>query len=300
MPKLLTLGFTLVELLAVVVILGIILVIAVPRITDIIENTQKQAFISSVRFIISSVKYKIQSNESTSNVFVMYVDGEKNIFPTNINIEYSGENPKEGGIIYTTDGSILYALYDGKYCVSKNKYSAEIVVEQISSDSCVEKVIYVQESEPFNNLFAGESYIKTTGYANNSGIEITLQNNNNYFISYNTKLIAGLTNPASREIRIVVPSPTFRIGLATDGGYYSRKFLYNEETKTANLYFYGPNIDEDQGQIMEWRNITIINLNNIGYENLNVQEIEHNINKVWFDIIADIPKRFIHNEWISY
>ena len=46
-------GFTLVELLAVIVILAVILVIAVPRISDVIKNSKKASFESSAKTIIS-------------------------------------------------------------------------------------------------------------------------------------------------------------------------------------------------------------------------------------------------------
>ena len=51
-------GFTLVELLAVIVILAIILAIAVPSITGMINNTRKSAFESDVRLIITGIEYR--------------------------------------------------------------------------------------------------------------------------------------------------------------------------------------------------------------------------------------------------
>ncbi len=59
-----TLGFTLVELIAVVVILGIILVIAVPKITDVINNTKINAVIKNEEMLIRAVKnYLVSNNE---------------------------------------------------------------------------------------------------------------------------------------------------------------------------------------------------------------------------------------------
>lgn len=60
-------GFTLVELLAVIVILAVILVIAVPRITDVINNSKKASFESSAKTIISQAEKKKMENEVLGN-----------------------------------------------------------------------------------------------------------------------------------------------------------------------------------------------------------------------------------------
>ena len=56
-------GFTLVELLAVIVILAIILVIAVPKITDTIKNSKKASFESSAKTIAAQAEKKKMENE---------------------------------------------------------------------------------------------------------------------------------------------------------------------------------------------------------------------------------------------
>lgn len=52
-------GFTLVELLAVIVILAIILAIAIPGISGIINNARKGAFESDVKMIITGIEYQV-------------------------------------------------------------------------------------------------------------------------------------------------------------------------------------------------------------------------------------------------
>lgn len=56
-------GFTLVELLAVIVILAIILAIAVPSITKLIDNQRKSAFESSIKLIIKNLEVKLLGDE---------------------------------------------------------------------------------------------------------------------------------------------------------------------------------------------------------------------------------------------
>ena len=46
-------GFTLVELLAVIVILAVILVIAVPKVSEVINSSKKASFESSAKTIAS-------------------------------------------------------------------------------------------------------------------------------------------------------------------------------------------------------------------------------------------------------
>ena len=60
-------GFTLVELLAVIVILAIILVIAVPKISDTIKNSKKASFESSAKTIAAQAEKKKMENEILDN-----------------------------------------------------------------------------------------------------------------------------------------------------------------------------------------------------------------------------------------
>lgn len=59
-------GLTLVELLAVVVILGIISAIAVPSIGGLIDNSKKDAHVANAQQMVNAAKLAITSDESLS------------------------------------------------------------------------------------------------------------------------------------------------------------------------------------------------------------------------------------------
>ena len=56
-------AFTLIELLAVIVILAVILVISIPRILDVIETSKKDSFKNAAQLIADSAEKKKASNK---------------------------------------------------------------------------------------------------------------------------------------------------------------------------------------------------------------------------------------------
>ena len=62
-------GFTLVELLAVIVILAIILVIAVPKISDTIDNARKGSFESSIKMVAAQAETQKRVSDTLEGNF---------------------------------------------------------------------------------------------------------------------------------------------------------------------------------------------------------------------------------------
>lgn len=59
-----TKGFTLVELLAAIIILGIISVFAIPQIVGLLTSSRNKIYVSDAKRLIAQVEYKIQSAHS--------------------------------------------------------------------------------------------------------------------------------------------------------------------------------------------------------------------------------------------
>ncbi|OKO97135.1 Type IV pilin PilA [Geobacillus proteiniphilus] len=64
-------GLTLIELLAVIVILGIIAAIAIPAIGAIMDNSKKDAHIANAKQMVSAVRLAIANDQNTKTSYTM-------------------------------------------------------------------------------------------------------------------------------------------------------------------------------------------------------------------------------------
>jgi len=137
-------AFTLIELLAVIVILAIIALIATPIILGIVEDAKKDAFLRSVELVISTTDIDIANKTFDENYTYTITDGDIS------NMEVSIKNTKgmNGNITYDINGNESYAIHNGVYCVKKTMNSkAEITdyngdcaltLENATSEACFE------------------------------------------------------------------------------------------------------------------------------------------------------------------
>lgn len=98
-------GFTLVELLAVIVILAIIFAIAVPEISNLISNSKKNAFESNGKLIFSSIRLKGLENSSFNPV---------NVDETNVKSIINIDDSNIKKLSFTMIGTDLYMILIGK------------------------------------------------------------------------------------------------------------------------------------------------------------------------------------------
>ena len=137
-------GFTLVELLAVIVILAIILVIAVPKITDTINSSKKASFESSAKTIAAQAEKKKMENEILDNTN-----------PINCNnlVKLSNSDYISCSIYFDSNNNALVTLYgsgkfEGLQIIDGTKESAK--AEEIKAPVYGNGVNYVNGLYAYN------------------------------------------------------------------------------------------------------------------------------------------------------
>ena len=167
-------GFTLVELLATIVVLAVISLITVPMITGVIEKTKKGAFKDSVYelFDAASIYYAQHMTEHLINNELIFVcDSEKCKTQSNGELKFKGQVPESGKIIYNPKG-YTEALFIkiGKYCASGNINNLEIEKDCYKLDKTKADVSVSQGTITSKSIMVGvnavdvESKIKKIEY----------------------------------------------------------------------------------------------------------------------------------------
>ncbi len=143
-------GFTLIELMAVIILLGLIIMIIVPKITDSIENSKKNAAIDSALGYVKSARDYYNVNVLEKDYVIK--EGINWIQDINSVIEVDGELPSSG-YFYLENGKIEFAEFCvDKYYVTYEKSAATAVK---TPDCLVDEV-----SEDFNPTSKYVSYVE--------------------------------------------------------------------------------------------------------------------------------------------
>lgn len=101
LKKINTFAFTLVELLAVIVVLGIIMLIAVPSFNNYTNNARKKAFFTSVSNIVNKIK---PENLLEENDFCMY----------NYSKDTENKNPEINSmyvLVHKENNNLIYSVF---------------------------------------------------------------------------------------------------------------------------------------------------------------------------------------------
>lgn len=130
-------GFTLMELLAVIIVLAIIALISIPIITNIIKESEKKSVENSANGYVNALNEEIvNSNFSTKkkiNNGYYYAEYLK----TEYEFEVGGYTPTDDSWVHITNGEVSeYSLKFKKYVATKLNDKIEIENEVATHDKC--------------------------------------------------------------------------------------------------------------------------------------------------------------------
>lgn len=104
-------GFTLVELLAVIVVLGLLAAIILPKITDTVSDAEKQSAAVSGQSYLKVVEAEIVKSQwknvqLTDGDWTITAKGLENASKQEYTFSYTGDKPDAGGTITISGGKI--------------------------------------------------------------------------------------------------------------------------------------------------------------------------------------------------
>lgn len=123
-------AFTLVELLAVIVILSIILLIAVPAVKKSIDSA-RMSTAKDTAIILS----KTAENYYMEN----YNDDLEKIDLTDGTLSYSGKKPDAGYALFNEDGEAYVRIYYNGYCAIRD-YNGNVTINKTKEEDCIKEL----------------------------------------------------------------------------------------------------------------------------------------------------------------
>ena len=137
-------GFTLVELLAVIIILGVLSVLIVPKVLKTLNDSEEKTNIASANGLLKAAELKYQDNEIrgiSGNILINYPYGENSEL-----LEFSGKKPERGQVAITSEGKIVFAVKIGNTCYIKKASSYDITSKAYDSETCKSWTTFSEDS----------------------------------------------------------------------------------------------------------------------------------------------------------
>ncbi len=222
-------AFSLVELLAVIIVLGIIASIIIPSTLKTLDKSKKDSFESSVVGLIKAASnYMAESDfeDWTSGLTITNIQ-TNNLFETkNVNIFTSGT-------LYNNNGTItVINVTDGNYCANGKKNSLTITKGNCVTGNDIIYEIDTINLRDFSNWRTGQ-YSMTTGIYQAHNNRICL---NDY-----------VTGKPSTTYKVTISNSTYRVLIRTLDSNHA--FIYsfnvsngNNFTTSANTTYLGISI----------------------------------------------------------
>lgn len=151
-------GFTLIEVLAVIIVLSVIAIITVPIVTNVLDSSEKEALKNTAYGIIDAANLYYTNEQLSGNDFVL----KEFIFPEDNELDYKGEKPKNGRLLLVEDGNIAMAISNDKYCVIK-RFDKDVAIKKGTEDCTISyftEPYYTLENEIKESLKDVITYVK--------------------------------------------------------------------------------------------------------------------------------------------
>lgn len=218
-------GFTLVEVLAVIVILGLMSVIIVPKVINTVNDSEKKSYEASVNNLVNSLNsISIDKKANLISFEGCSIDFDNDV-NTCTDLDYSGELPDSGSITVDRDGNVNGSVGygDNRFNVINNKV--------LFNDYAIgyQELDYIMSD--------GNQYINL-GYAAKKNTEIRLDmeliENDNTTLSS----ITGKVNIIGRDA--ITEDNTYTVNIASSGSgsqYHIYYWLDKTYTSGATAYY---------------------------------------------------------------
>lgn len=233
-------GFTLIELLTSIVILGLLALIAVPKILKTIDEAKLELFRTNVTKVSEAAKQGYYLNEMSNKTNELteykYDDYEQSLVQGNVEISYDGTMPKKGSLVVSKEGEIAFYFYQDGLCATKQYYNKDIVVEKLKEEDCVLPVSIVSE---YNYNKAVNKPVLTTGMTpiKWNGTEwVNTNSDDEEWYDYSNKKWANVKTDDGSYF-VWIPRYAYRIksGFHTNvAGEIGIKFLIGTSNETAD------------------------------------------------------------------
>ena len=158
-----SLGFTLIELIATITILGIIMLIAVPNVISVVTKNKNQTYVNDARKFVTLAKY-IMRPTSTNCAVIMLSSVDRSELQS---------GPEDG--TYGTDSNAT----DQSYVVIKYENSTYVYYVQLietysnKNNTAQKKGIALMKYDDLVQIDAKNSAIKTSGWINTGSMGAT-------------------------------------------------------------------------------------------------------------------------------
>lgn len=129
-------GFTLVELLAVIVVLGVIALISIPITTNLIEQSRQNSFRNSVSGMMKSIEI-YYTKKAGSEIFLNLTPGADKTLNYDAylsDLDFTGSKPTAGYAYVAKDGTMGIIMYNVYYCGYKKLKEESVTV--LDLDDC--------------------------------------------------------------------------------------------------------------------------------------------------------------------